>query len=481
MFDLPANGPAGTTEPVPAARSRKFFSGWASGVYALLTALLIGFLYYYNWGPPLVNLQRPEESLERLVSHEMDFREALERAAPWERRLYQAIGSDPESFDDAVERYDELDSAERSPRANLDFVVLLGEGGLLDRAGTVIESMDGRDENSARVARWLDAAYLAAPAEAEAGVLVEEIRRDLPHDWFTDTLVRRLGSRVDNQKLEEQAEGDIHARGRMLLIRVRLLTLAGGAIILLGGVVLVRSIRRPARARVAQAPIPPPWSVADGWGLFVRSAFGYLFVPATAAVLLPRTPLLAGTMGLLGGLPMVWWIGRYLSARGFPVLGAFGLRPTAGGAPRLLGLGIALFGLSLVGETLIYLGLGALGVSAHWADGFLEDLLWGSGATVAASTLDGVVWAPIFEEVAFRGLLYTTLRLSLPLWPAAMLSGALFSGAHGYGVLGFAAVAWSGTVWAWGYERTGSLLPGMLAHAVSNLLATVSFLVLLRL
>jgi membrane protease YdiL (CAAX protease family) len=35
-------------------------------------------------------------------------------------------------------------------------------------------------------------------------------------------------------------------------------------------------------------------------------------------------------------------------------------------------------------------------------------------------------------------------------------------------------------VWALGYERTRSLLPGMLAHAGSNLLATSSFLLLLR-
>ena len=77
-------------------------------------------------------------------------------------------------------------------------------------------------------------------------------------------------------------------------------------------------------------------------------------------------------------------------------------------------------------------------------------------------------------------LLYPTLRLRLPPWPAALLSAALFGVAHGYGLQGFAAVTWSGMIWALGYERTRSLLPGMLAHAASNLLATTSFLLLLR-
>ena len=95
-------------------------------------------------------------------------------------------------------------------------------------------------------------------------------------------------------------------------------------------------------------------------------------------------------------------------------------------------------------------GLSALGVSSHSADGFLEEFLWGSPAAVAAGTLDGVVWAPIFEELAFRGLLYPTLRLRLPAWLAALLSAAIFAGAHGYGVQGFAAVTWSGMVWALG-------------------------------
>jgi membrane protease YdiL (CAAX protease family) len=56
----------------------------------------------------------------------------------------------------------------------------------------------------------------------------------------------------------------------------------------------------------------------------------------------------------------------------------------------------------------------------------------------------------------------------------------VFGVAHGYGLQGFAAVTWSGMIWALGYERTRSLLPGILAHAAGNLLATLSFMLLLR-
>ena len=39
--------------------------------------LLVAF-FYYSWGSPLGNLQRPEESLERLVSREMDLDQSFE-------------------------------------------------------------------------------------------------------------------------------------------------------------------------------------------------------------------------------------------------------------------------------------------------------------------------------------------------------------------------------------------------------------------
>ncbi len=445
----------------------------------MLTALLVGF-FYFSWGSPLGNLEHGEASLERLVSREMDFREALERTPRWERRLYELTGSDPETFEDAIARFDEFDEEQRSARTDLNLVVLLGEAGLLERAAALIEGLEGTETAAAQYGRWLEAAYLDAPSAEEATAIADEIRRELPTDWFTDTLVRRVATRVDDQALQTQAEASVEARGHAVLRRVRLLTATGAGLLVLSLVVAWRL--RPSRggAPVAGAPVPPPWRVADGLGLFFRSAFAYLLIPAAVVLLLPRTAAVTAVMGVVGGLPMLWWARRYLHTRGESIRATFGLSAPAGTRLRIIGWGLVLLAISMIGESLLYMGLSALGISSHWADGFLEEFLWGAPATVAASTLDGVVWAPIFEELAFRGLLFPTLRLRLPAWPAALLSAAIFGIAHGYGLQGFAAVTWSGMIWALGYQRTRSLLPGMLAHAGSNLLATSSFLLLLR-
>ena len=64
--------------------------------------------------------------------------------------------------------------------------------------------------------------------------------------------------------------------------------------------------------------------------------------------------------------------------------------------------------------------------------------------------------------------------------PAALLSAGVFAVAHGYGWIGFISVLWSGLLWAWAYEKTGSLIPGMVAHALNNLLVCLAVMALLR-
>ena len=91
-------------------------------------------------------------------------------------------------------------------------------------------------------------------------------------------------------------------------------------------------------------------------------------------------------------------------------------------------------------------------------------------------------WAPVMAIASARRLGDGPLPLSRRRFfvQTIVIQAALFGVAHGYGLQGFAAVTWSGMIWALGYERSRSLLPGMLAHAASNLMATGSFLLLLR-
>ena len=130
------------------------------------------------------------------------------------------------------------------------------------------------------------------------------------------------------------------------------------------------------------------------------------------------------------------------------------------------------------------IGLGALsewlGLSSHWTEWFEADLAWGGKSAVAGSLLGAVIFAPLFEELLFRGALYGTLRVKLHWSLAAVASAVIFAAAHGYGLAGFGSVLTSGLLWCWAYEKTGSLLPGMIAHAANNLAVAITLLALLR-
>ncbi len=87
----------------------------------------------------------------------------------------------------------------------------------------------------------------------------------------------------------------------------------------------------------------------------------------------------------------------------------------------------------------------------------------GLGLTLAAVPL----FAPIVEEVFFRGLLYRSLRNRLRIFPAALIGGGLFGLVHimNYPLYTLPLKAGFGFIACLLYERAGSLLPGIGLHS----------------
>jgi uncharacterized protein len=83
-----------------------------------------------------------------------------------------------------------------------------------------------------------------------------------------------------------------------------------------------------------------------------------------------------------------------------------------------------------------------------------------------------VVAAPISEELCFRGMLFGGLRARLPRLAAALVSGAIFGGLHATtGVSAIPPLIAFGFVLALLYEKTGSIIPGILLHMLNNSVA----------
>jgi membrane protease YdiL (CAAX protease family) len=128
---------------------------------------------------------------------------------------------------------------------------------------------------------------------------------------------------------------------------------------------------------------------------------------------------------------------------------------------------------------LVFLALIAyVGLAAIWIALFINDTSNGSARVISQasslSTFEIVltafavgICAPVVEEIFFRGLLYRSLRNSLPIWAAALIAGMLFGLVHitGYPLITLPIKAAFGVIACLLYERTGSLLPGMALHS----------------
>jgi CAAX protease family protein len=83
-----------------------------------------------------------------------------------------------------------------------------------------------------------------------------------------------------------------------------------------------------------------------------------------------------------------------------------------------------------------------------------------------------VIVAPCCEEVCFRGMLFGGLRERLPRLAAALISGAVFGALHvTNGVEVIAPLIGFGFILALLYEKTGSIVPGILLHMLNNSVA----------
>ncbi|HZO60878.1 MAG TPA: type II CAAX endopeptidase family protein [Solirubrobacterales bacterium] len=80
--------------------------------------------------------------------------------------------------------------------------------------------------------------------------------------------------------------------------------------------------------------------------------------------------------------------------------------------------------------------------------------------------------APIAEEVFFRGFLYQSFRNSFGVWPGAILSGLVFGVIH-LEFFKLVQLAILGVILALLFEKTRSLWPPIMLHAINNTLAFI--------
>ena len=172
-----------------------------------------------------------------------------------------------------------------------------------------------------------------------------------------------------------------------------------------------------------------------------------------------------GEVFIFIGVPwvMLRWTGR--DPVRYPHAALSGVMPALVG---LLAGAVNFFALALPLQAAAY------AVMPDWVKKLLEgNTLFEDRSTVEIILIVSAVGvaAPVCEEYFFRGVLQNGLSRAMPPWGALVVTSLVFSILHGDPV-GFLARVELGMLFGYLFIRTGSLWPGVLAHAANNLVST---------
>ncbi len=308
---------------------------------------------------------------------------------------------------------------------------------------------------AARVSRAYGLEVTTREADARTG--------ELPPGWTADTLDARWAETVGDPSTAPAARDRITARGHKALQWAMASEAVYLTVVFAGLVLLLRlAFRRP-----VLPPLRTPWTLRAGLWTVVLAEFWIFAAGFAVGILgLPQALWRVAWAFLIFPLPWLLLVRRRL------------LRPTGVSAPAAFGLGgwrgrvmalavwiMATYAASAAGGDVI-----AYFAQHHANDEWYlsESMVLGSRFEVAVSGSGSVVIGPVVEEVAFRAVLYGSLRNCLAPLPAAALSSVAFAATHPYGLPSLLGVAWTGLVFCFAYERTRSLVPSIGAHMLVN-------------
>ncbi|WNM62077.1 CPBP family intramembrane glutamic endopeptidase [Candidatus Nitrospira neomarina] len=452
------------------------FSRWLTGLCLLFCACGLGLLIWAVTLSDDVRLASPaSRDLERIASRMLGFESRLPELSSFEQVMYHLGGQDGETLEQIRLWYEERVDDQSSALDKLYLGMLYGEAGLTDQFNQFVMNWGMEHNSPASFRRWLEVGYGQSElSPAEYVFLQARLAEEVPANWFYFHLARRIAVQAGDRDLQKNLQLQEYQLTDPPLWRWRVLL--GGEVVVIGfgvafflrlGFARLKGRIFPSQTGLAVWRIP--WTFREGIAVLARGGALTILLMGLVAVLPDGIGIIEDFgIALLYLPPVVLTAILLCRTRKQSLLQVVGCSNVWQRLKSGLPLIVMLVTLGLVGDWLIVLGGEAFQSSVHWTEWFVPQLIWGTRMELIKTTIDFVLLAPFFEELIFRGILYTTLRIKFSFPLSMVASGLIFALAHGYGLIAFLTVLWSGLLWAWAYERTGSVIPGMVAHAVNN-------------
>jgi len=476
--------------------ARQSFRIWVTGIY-LVSVLGIYLLIFFSQKHTsfLDGLERPYSAFSRVFEKNIlmsDFR-GLDRFS-WYDALYSHMEADLENNLNEATKFGEellkwieknrLPASKTLLRLRSKLAVFYAEAG---RMTEFISQTRELESGKPEVVEALMTAYFQVKEEADfalSGKTWKWIGDKPSQVWSFGLLRTRYLKTAGNYEQAESQKQILASTGKMMRLRYCLIWICLMILLLSGLVIAVLCIWprfRPVQLQNASIPIPASANVLAGiiarsafWGIAVM--YGSQFIP-----LKWMQDISFMSLSFFSALPMIYYVRRYLIRpfdRGWAEL--FGLSLGENNFLKMVYTGVLLAFIDQAGSGLINALFQDAGRGLHWSEAIDEILIFGKPWEAGLDFFDSVVSASLFEEIACRGLLYGTLRKRFGAFNSVLISGVFFSAIHFYSLAGFFEVLWSGMVWAYAYERTRSLWPGIISHALNNFFICLSTVLLYR-
>lgn len=107
----------------------------------------------------------------------------------------------------------------------------------------------------------------------------------------------------------------------------------------------------------------------------------------------------------------------------------------------------------------------------NWVSGFDIDSVDISAGAFLLSAIASIIFAPLLEELVFRGVLFNRLKIRVGIIPAMIISSFLFAIGHDFG--GMTSAFLFGMCMCILYLKTDNILVPMSVHFINNVVATI--------
>lgn len=471
----PDNQPAASPPAAPSPFARGP-TGMSGAVTAFLSITLLALLFGLSFLSPSLDrtasLERAPETVARVFERRLELAAALDALPAWERsviapfvpvdvriaeeaalafRRVIEVGSQASGSDDAEQQEITADSEGDAREVELDGLrarraVLFAERGRIEEAQGDLDELTQRGHNDF---------VIAARALSNGRARAEDLT--LAGDgWIGRSALAR-------------ARGELPPTPGAQIRRTLAWSRGLAGVVGLGiVVVLVWLARNRPDVYAASVPIPSVWTPQTGFAVLVRAAFACLTVSlaieGAAAYWEIDFPLMF--RAALASLPLFLLVRKHLARPhrmefidlvGFPAV-----------RTNLLLSTLALFALVEVGGRALGVGAIAMGASEPWTYQVDEFDIWSSDMTFAVAAFGSLAFGVVGVELAFRGVLFPSLRHVHGPRHAALLSGMLYAAVQFASLPAMLALAWGGFAAAMSVERTRCVLPAILCMALQQ-------------